>query len=647
MPLPFTDGTVDGVRLAIDYGEAAAWKATVRADGFESADAKLGSAALEASGVARNLADPAARSLSFTLSGAIAGLQAGDAAKAFRDPIRIAGRGNWRAGAATLVEGFSISDGNASIAFDGTLGLSAVTGAARIGVKDLAPFAALADRPLHGATALTATGRYEPIGGAFDLALDGMTTDLAAGLGRADALLGGRLALKGRVARATDGLHFDAVRLGNGRIQASVAGLFGRWTSDLAINAAIADVGVATDRAKGRVALDARVTGASEKPTVAARIAGSNLVLQGRPFRDAALRFDGTVAQGEVDGIVALGGDLGGRPVTGQARLTSLADGGQAIEALIFRVGRSTISGDVTIDEAGLADGALAITSPDLGEVAPLVLMTAAGSVDAKIGLSRANGRQDVKAKGTAKGVKIEAISIASADFDLSAQDLRGRPAITGTATARTIATPAATVAKVDARATPDPNGATRFDVTADGIAPTALRNAGIGALTARARGTLAERLLRFDAEATAGGGIRLTAGGAAAIDGASLDVAVKGNLPLAAANGFLRDRATRLAGTATLDLRVTGSAAEPRPAGTVTIGGFTLADPETGFRLANGQGRIRLGDGRATVESFSATTGRTGTIAVSGTVGLPPADGFPADLTIRLARSTSPTATC
>lgn len=640
--VPVPGGRAKRASLAITYGDRAPWKATLRLEDFQGAEARLATADVTASGTARDLADPAKRALAFDLSGTLAGLAAArpGEAPALRSPTRIGGRGAWQAGRPTTVERLAIEDGNLAATWTGSIGANEIAGVWRVAVADLAPFSGLAERRLGGGVDLAARGAYRPVGGAFDLTVDGTSSDLVTGSKAVDGLLRGRTRLVGRVARSTEGLTVEGFAVDGSSLEARASGTLGRATGDLRLGAAIRDVGVTTPAARGRVALDARLSGSMATPTVAVAIAAPAVTLQGRALKQGSLRFDGRLGDGTLDGVLAIAGDLAGKRLEGGAKLASLSGGGHRVEGLRLAAGKSRIDGEATIGPTGLADGSLRLSIADLGDLAPLLLIDAKGAVDARATLSSRDGSQSATAVGTARGLLVEGIGIAGADFDLTAVDLFGTPAVSGRAEVGRITAAGTTVGSLRAEATTGADRVTRFSVAAAGVSAAPLTAAGLGTATVNSRGSLDGRTVRFDTDVRAGRGIALTARGSTTLDAADLAVTVAGTLPLAAADGALRERAAKLSGTATLDVRVSGSAREPRLAGTITVAGAGLTDPETGFRLSGGNGRIRLADGRASFESLVATTGSAGTIAVSGSIGIPPTPDLPADLTIRLARA-------
>jgi translocation and assembly module TamB len=642
VPIPGTEGRAKRASLAVVFGDRAPWKGTLRLDGFESDALRLRSAEIVATGVARDLADGKRRGTSFEIEGGLDGLASprpGEA-PAFRSPLRLAARGEWRAGAPITIATSTLDDGNVAARFAGTIGAGEIAGAGGFAAKTLTPLSGLAGRRLGGRVDLSARGTWHLLRGAFDVTLDGESVDLAAGSAEADALMRGRTTLRGRVARTTEGLTVEGVALDNRSLRLAAAGTLGRTTGDLSLSAAIHDLGVATAKAKGRVALEARATGGLARPTIVAALTAPSLTLQGRPLRGGEARFDGVFGEKGLDGRFALTGDLAGRRLTGGAAIVAREDGGSRLDGLRIVAGRSRIEGTLDLAPGGLVDGALSIASPDLADLAPLAFVAAKGTLDASVTLAGRDGVQNATARGRARSLVVEGAAVGAADFDVALSDVLGAPTISGRMNASRMAAPGVDVAKVEARASPAGGRATRFDLRADGIATPDLRGAGLAPAAVTATGTFVDRDLRFEATARAGGGVALTARGRSAIDGSDLAVTVTGDVPLAAANGSLRERATKLVGRARLDLSIAGSAAAPRIGGAVALSGVGVTDPETGIRLVSGSGRIRIADGRATVESFSITTGTAGTISLSGTVDLPPARGLPADLTVRLARA-------
>src|SRR5690606_10924322 len=101
------------------------------------------------------------------------------------------------------------------------------------------------------------------------------------------------------------------------------------------------------------------------------------------------------------------------------------------------------------------------------------------------------------------------------------------------------------------------------FDMSARDVIAAELRNQGIAALNADARGTSNNNRLNVDAHVTGGGGIDLRASGGVPLDQGELALDVNlANLPLAALNGAVKGQ--DLAGNVTGTARVTGPLTNP-----------------------------------------------------------------------------------
>jgi translocation and assembly module TamB len=145
---------------------------------------------------------------------------------------------------------------------------------------------------------------------------------------------------------------------------------------------------------------------------------------------------------------------------------------------------------------------------------------------------------------------------------------------------------------------------------------------------------------VKLTGKATGGGGLSVqVAGSVGATAGGALDLKVTGAVPLSLANARLADRGAALQGTAKLDLAVTGTTAAPRFAGRVTADGASFADPGSGVTLRSLSLAASLSNDRLTIERLTGQSGK-GTLTASGSIGLQPGGGFPADLKAEIRRA-------
>lgn len=853
-------GTVGEARFQVAFGGTAdRWSASFDLAGLDTGNVAAGRATIRAEGAAVNLREPGARRLDFTVDGDLTQLTADDPnlARALGERFDILARGSWVSGQPVQVEVAEIKNPNAATHFRGRIdGLDAI-GRFTLNAANIAPFAGLLNQPIAGAVTLAAEGTVGLGTGALALDIDANTVDLTLQNPTVDPLLAGETTLRGRAERDAEGLRFADLRVENPRLSARLDGVYDLDRADLGLTARLADVAVLTDRARGAIALDARLSGSGTRPDVTATVTAADLALQDRRLTGAEARFTGTLAGSAVDGTLAVTGSLDRVPLRLDARIASLEDGTRRLDDLSLTAGETRATGGLALLPSGLLDGGITVTSPDVSVVAPLVLVDAGGAVDADLRLTPENSTQTAAVKATVRGLRVETTTIGTADVDLTARDAFGVPEVDGTvnatrivaggvtvdalaATARlegsttrfdatadlaagriatagaltpvengfdlaldrldavrepnlraALAAPvtigirgsdvtipdatltigsgritvAGTVAEtIDLRAVVDrlpldianavapdlalagtvtgqltatgtrsdpraafdvrgeavtaaplraaglrplgitasgthaggttdlraettieggrvtvagtvgetlaldatvralpaalANAASRglgaagtidatarvagtpaapvvdFDVTGRGLTVAAAREAGVPPLALSAEGRFEDRRVTVDATAT-GGALSLRANGTVPLAGPGLSIALSGSVPLSLADRPLATRGTRVTGTARIEARVTGSLAAPVVAGDISADGASVVDPETTTRITGISARISLDGQRATIARLSGSTAGGGTLSVTGSVGIAPGSGFPADLAI------------
>jgi translocation and assembly module TamB len=161
-----------------------------------------------------------------------------------------------------------------------------------------------------------------------------------------------------------------------------------------------------------------------------------------------------------------------------------------------------------------------------------------------------------------------------------------------------------------------------------------ATRNAGLPGLTLSARGNATAKATNITARLT-GAGLALDITGDIPFAGPGLAVRAEGTAPLALL-ALESNRELRLAGSARVNLALSGSLANVVTSGTVDLADATVADTNTGFGIAGATGRISFDGQRATIQTLSGRLAQGGDISVAGSVGIADA-GLPAQLTVRV----------
>ena len=653
--LPFVAGEISVASLQVDAeveeGAASPWRVGVAAEEVEGTFGSLGRIAVNASGEARNLVRPSARSVSFLVNGALEGLAPSDPAlRAATGPeLRLAAEGSWSAGQPVGIANLQLVLNDAAASFAGTATAEAIDGSFGMTVSDLSRFAALAGRTLAGSAQIKASGSATK-DGRFDLDLDGNTVDLRLGIVALDPWLAGATNLAGGIARSDAGVSFDDLVLANDRMNTEINGAVTDPTLDLAVSADVADLSLLTERAAGRAHISARLTGTSAAPHVEAEAAGEEVVLMGRPLAGASAHFSGVVAGPETAGDAQLTGTLAGAPVSGTARLSAAEGGARRIDGLNFTVGGSRVSGDLTIGADGLLSGNVNLVSPDLSKVAPLLLVEAGGMLRAEVRLAAENGSQSADISATAADVVYENVTLETAEIEGRARDLFTAPQIegdfslrnvkagglsivsaTGTAERRGAATVLTAEAELaDGSATLDASLEPREGGLGIGLSRFTFARSGVDLVLASPTTIVfADGAAAFDNAALNAGGGSATISGRA---GETLDLAVDlAGVPAALVNSFSPQLGAE--GAISGNIAVAGPAAAPVAQFEVAVAGASVAASrnaglgplQVAFEGDLAEGRVRLASQISGADGFA--------VNVNGTVGA--AEGAPLDLKI------------
>jgi translocation and assembly module TamB len=623
-------------------GDGDAWSAEFLVQELQTETLQITEATVRAGGTATNLASPADRMLTFDVDAGVNGFSSGDAdlARALGGAFTLVSSGSWQAGDPVAVDRFTFTNRNASASFSGQYGDDGLDGTYTINAADISAFSGVAGRELAGAVDLRAEGNIFPVAGTFALRLAGGANDLAIGMPTVDPLLAGRTELGGVLSRSEDGLHFTDLSVENAQIGANLEGTYGAETTGIVLTSELSDLALVTTEASGAVTLNAQLRGPNADPDIQATIAGPSLTVRGTPFLNARIGFDGQLPEGDVAGLVTASGEIGGVRLDGSADVATLDGAPSRITGLTVTAGETNLQGDLIFTPDGLVTGALMASSPDLSVIAPLLLVDAAGAIDADITLTTTTeGAQNATVSANARGLRFEANSVESAVVDLDAEDLFGVPAIDGRFTATGIAAGGITVDRVEGTATRS-GTTTAFDLSAELAAGAATATGSLApvddgfdlaldSFTFSREPDLSARLLRparlslrgedisiSDAEIAVGNG-RIRASGTAG-ETIDLDVLVDA-LPLSLANAVAPDLG--LSGTLSGSLNATGTRAEPVVAFDVTGAAITA----TPLRNAGIEPLAISATGRhvgGATEIDARTTIGGGAVRVTGSVG-------------------------
>ncbi|MGT2466907.1 translocation/assembly module TamB domain-containing protein [Mesorhizobium atlanticum] len=176
------------------------------------------------------------------------------------------------------------------------------------------------------------------------------------------------------------------------------------------------------------------------------------------------------------------------------------------------------------------------------------------------------------------------------------------------------------------------------FKIDAAGVQTSQTRGAGLGGMNVSSSGTFAGNKLAFDANISDGAGLGLKGGGSVTTAGTpTLALDFNGKVPFSFLAARLAAQGLALNGTANVDVQVRGPASAPVISGKVTTSGARLIDARSGLAVNDIAADVSIGGGVARINSLTGTLSTRGKLSASGTVGITPAQGFPADLSIKL----------
>ncbi|MEM0908893.1 MAG: translocation/assembly module TamB domain-containing protein [Pseudomonadota bacterium] len=160
------------------------------------------------------------------------------------------------------------------------------------------------------------------------------------------------------------------------------------------------------------------------------------------------------------------------------------------------------------------------------------------------------------------------------------------------------------------------------FDLSAADLSVAQLRAAGVGGISLNASGRFASNTITLASLSARGAGLSADASGQIPLGGSGLDLSLNATAPLTLANALLASRGARVEGSASVDLRVSGSLSAPSASGAVRASGVNFSDPQSGLIMRDGVVDAALTGDTVTLRRVTANLGE-GTLSVTGTIGL------------------------
>ncbi len=597
LPVPGGATTLRNATVKLSFGETGEenWKGDIDVDALSTGTFSAAKVAIDLGGLAQNLNQPGARRVSFSAKGAATGVEAlrADIAKALGDRLDLDIEGDWNAGQPINLSKALLTGNGLSASLAGRIAEFIFNGDIAVDASSIAPFSALAGRDLAGRLRLDAKGSVAPIGGGFDLTLDGSATGLNLGSAALDRLLEGETVISGRVARGEEGLRAERLQLANPQATINADGVFATGAADFNFDLTLGDLALLSEQASGRLTATGRAKGQDGVigVTMTAKVPQGELA--DKPLANATVSFDGMLKGNDIDGRIKGEAALDRVPVTLAADLT-VQPNERALRNLQFDAGGTKVSGEVAQGAGGLLTGALNLVSPDISTAAALALVDATGAATANVTLAPEADKQGAALKASVSKLVFGGTRVGRADLDATIADLFGVPVVNGTASAADVLAGGVDIRSLSARA--DATGA-RTAFSADAALRNGATVATAGALQPEGsgyrltldradlkQGKLSARLIEPASLLVEGSNIDITGvaldvgGGEVRVSGTAreqLDLrATIRDLPLAIANAVRPDLG--LSGTVNGNATVTGTRSAPQAK-------FDLSAPDIG----------------------------------------------------------------
>jgi translocation and assembly module TamB len=158
-------------------------------------------------------------------------------------------------------------------------------------------------------------------------------------------------------------------------------------------------------------------------------------------------------------------------------------------------------------------------------------------------------------------------------------------------------------------------------------------------ALALQGTASMANQQASVDARLSAGGGTNLTIKGKGTPAGQA-QVTLGGSIDIAPFSPALGLSVRNVRGTVRPDLTVNINGQTITGSGTVSLTGATLSLPASGMQLSGGEGLISLQGDTLQIQRLRFQTARNGSIDVTGSARLDPAQGFPTELAVNAQRA-------
>lgn len=580
LPLGNPDMRVAGVDFVLGYSQEAGdtWQLSTSVDQFSQPGLAIGALDLRGGGVI----DPVGNTVSGSLTSNVAGLATDDDAlnAAIGDALDAALEFVWQPDAPLVLRNIALS--GTDYRATGSVEVSGVDGAVdlaiesdlRVETDDLSRFSDLAGQDLGGQADLAVSGNISPVSGAFDVVINGTTTDLRTGIAQVDPIVRGTANLSVTARRNQSGIRIDTLTVEGDDAFLGLSGQVGTNASTLALNARLGQVERILDGLTGAASLSGTLRQQNENIDfdLSVTAPGDTLAtLEGSTkLRDGTLGDTTIETTLRSDNLSAFR-RLSGTQMSGAVTVRAIANG---------HVADGTFSADLMANGSGLRTG---------------------------------NAQADL-AVGTRPSITANVARDADGTLTLSAVNLQG----------------AQLTAALSGQIAPE-QSALRYDLSLRDVG--AFVSQLRGPLTATGSLSASQGPWQIDTNLTGPGGTTARVSGMATQGFDSFDLGLSGSTALALANTMIVPNL--VSGSASFDLRLLGPPDVSSLSGIIRSNGAQFTSPGLPASLTGIDATVTLASGQARIDA-RADVSSGGAVTADGTVGL--IDPFRGDLAIDLS---------
>ena len=201
---------------------------------------------------------------------------------------------------------------------------------------------------------------------------------------------------------------------------------------DASLNAAFNSLKDLTQDFDGALKIDATLSGPVTAPNTSVNITADRIDANGHEVRDLKATVSGVADMAKPDLDFELSGAIDDLPLTGSARFIAKKEG-RVLEDLKLVNGNNRISGNIVLQESGLAQGELSVQLPEIAPLAALGGQDVQGGISGNILFSGSNEAPLISVNLSSNRISRADLAAEGIAADISIRDYLASPGVEGT----------------------------------------------------------------------------------------------------------------------------------------------------------------------------------------------------------------------